>query len=287
MPKKDDGRYINGMILSYQPKWVPGLFFGLIRSIQVYHDDMVNERLIDYLPIFTAFGKNAGGGDSEVNDKKHDPYYSLFFRYVWPESHIEVYGEIGRSDYYWDLRDFIIQAEHSNAYNLGFRKLIPLDALKKEYIQVHFELTQLAKNANTNFRQGDSWGTSRVVRDGYTHQGQFLGAGIGPGSNLQTLNISWIKSLKRIGLQFERYAHNEDFFFAAIKDYRAHWVDISSSLIGNWNYKNFLFMLELKALVSINYQWEYDAPSLPWEEFWTPGIDTYNYHGQLSVIYRF
>ena len=283
IPKLDDGRYINGMVLSYQPKWVPGLFLGLIRSFQVYHEDK-GEKFIDYLPIFSFFGMENGGGDVEVYNMRRDAYNSLFFRFVWPESQVEIYGEYGRSDYFWNSRDLVVQMDHSSAYNLGFRKLITLNPVKKEYLQAQLEITQLAQNANTIKRGGGGWGMDKVVRDGYTHNGQFLGSGIGPGSNLQTLDISWLKGLKKIGLRVERFAHNEDFFFAAIKDVRSHWVDMSGALVGNWDYKNFLFMLELKAVVSINYEWEYDFPTV---EYWTPGVDTYNYHGQLSIIYRF
>jgi len=283
-PPRDDGRYINGMIISYQPKWIPGLFIGLIRSFQVYHKDM-DDKVIDYLPIFSSFGKKAAGGENEVNEKKRDGYNSIFFRFVWPESHIEIYGEYGRSDYYWDKRDFTLQLEHSTAYNLGFRKLIPINKHNDEYIQVHMELTQLAKNSTTILRNGHSWYASAVVPHGYTHKGQYLGAGIGSGSNLQTLNISWLKSLKMLGLQFERTVHNDDFFFAHITDLRAHWVDISAALHANWDYKNLLFMLKLKAVVSKNYQWEFDQDPL---DYWgAPAEDIFNFHGQLGVMYRF
>lgn len=285
VPKLDDGRYINGMILSYQPKWVPGLFLGLIRSFQVYHTEMGSE-FIDYLPIFSSIKIKTAKREYETYSKRRDSYNSIFFRFVWPKSHVEIYGEYGLSDYFWNNRDLILQLDHSSAYNLGFRKLIPLNPVKKEYIQTQLEITQLAKNANTVLRGGGGWGTGLVVRDGYTHNGQFIGPGIGPGSNVQTLNISWLRSLKMIGLQFERFAHNEDFFFAAIKDVRSHWVDMSGALVGNWDYKNILIMMEIKAVVSKNYGWEYDFP-LASEGYWVPGIDTYNYHGQLSLIYRF
>jgi hypothetical protein len=283
VPKRSEGRYINGMIISYQPKWVPGLFIGLIRSFQIYHKDM-DDGLIDYFPVFSAFSrKNAEDEEGEI--KKYDSYNSIFLRFVWPESHVEIYGEYGRSDYYWDKRDFILEPEHSNAYNLGFRKLIPIGKHKDEYIQVHMELTQLAKNETTILRKGHSWYASGVVRHGYTHKGQYLGAGIGSASNLQTLNISWIRSLKMIGFQFERYAHNEDFFFERIWDLRAHWVDISAAFTGNWDYKNLLFSLKLKAVVSKNYQWEFDPdPTTAWG---APSPDTFNFHGQLGIMYRF
>lgn len=286
--KRTDGRYINGVIISYQPKWVPGLFIGLIRSFQIYHNDM-GEGIIDYLPIFSAFGrKSAEAEDGSL--KKYDFYNSLFFRFVWPESHVEIYGEYGRSDYYWDKQDLILQPEHSAAYIIGFRKLIPIKSRPNEHIQVHVEMTQLAKNSNTQLRLGDvwianSWYTSSTVNHGYTNNGQYLGAGIGSGSNLQTLNISWVKSLKKIGIQLERYAHNEDFLQDRVKDIRAHWVDISTSLVGTWDYKNLLFTLNLKAVVSKNYQWLFDYNP---NDFWgDPSPDTFNFHGQLGITYRF
>lgn len=284
-PKSYHGRYINGMIISYQPKWVAGLHIGLIRSFQMYHNDM-GDALGDYLPIFSALGaKSAIPDEGDANNYvKRDQYNSIFFRYVWPESHVEIYGEYGRSANYWDARDLILEAEYSNAFNLGFRKLIALNNKYDDYIQVQMELTQLAKSALSIERGAHSWYASAYVRHGYTHKGQLLGAGIGPGSNLQTLNITWYRSLKSIGLSFERYVHNSDFHFEKIKDIRAHWVDISSTLFGSWDYKNLLFTFKLKGVVSKNYQWLIELDPI---DYWgSPSPDTFNFHGQFGVMYR-
>ncbi len=40
--------------------------------------------------------------------------------------------------------------------------------------------------------------TSQVTH-GYTNRGEVLGAGIGPGGNLLSANVSWVKGLKQIG----------------------------------------------------------------------------------------
>lgn len=286
-PKTYHGRYINGMIISYQPKWVAGLHIGLIRSFQMYHNEM-GDAIGDYLPIFNSFSEKssiAEEGDAN-NYKRRDQYNSVFIRFVWPESHVEIYGEFGRSSNYWDNRDLIVQAEFSTAYNLGFRKLIALNNRFDDYIQVGMELTQLAKNANTILRGARSWYASPIVRHGYTHKGQLLGAGIGPGSNLQTLNISWNRDLKSVGLQFERLVHNNDFHFENVKDIRMHWVDISATLHGNWNYKNLIFNFKLKAVTSLNYQWVFDYN---WDDYWdaTGADDVFNFHGQLGITYIF
>lgn len=286
-PKPNDWRYLNGIVLSYQPKWVPGLFLGLTRSFQTYEKDMGNIGEInigDLLPIFSPYSrKNAGKANDDT--KKRDELSSVFMRWVWLKAHGEVYLEYGRSDNFWDQRDLTVEASHSSAYILGLRKLIPLKAYKDQYIQFNLELTQLEMNPTTRTRGGQSWYLSSVVRDGYTNQGQVLGAGIGPGSNLQTINISWVKSLKKIGIQIERYVHNNDFFYTYIKDVRSHWIDLSAAILGEWNYKNLLFNAKVEAIQTLNYEWVYYPPPAP--EYWVAGKDIYNYHFQLGITYRF
>src|SRR5690606_40730853 len=61
-----------------------------------------------------------------------------------------------------------------------------------DLIQVDAEVTELAYNATNFLRESPTWYTHHVVRDGYTHQGQVLGAGIGPGSNVQSIDVSWV-----------------------------------------------------------------------------------------------
>jgi hypothetical protein len=104
---------------------------------------------------------------------------------------------------------------------------------------------------------------------------------------MQSLNISWIKGVKRIGFQIKRLVHNNNFYNAAIKDYRSHWVDVGGSLFGNWNYKKILISAKLESVSSINYQWLYDPiPSVP-PFWWDKGKNRLNIHGELGLMYRF
>ena len=133
-----------------------------------------------------------------------------------------------------------------------------------------------------------SWYEHGLVLHGHTHNGQILGAGIGPGSNLQTLNISWVQSLKSIGIQFERYVHNNDFFQRYVKDIRENWVDMSATAFATWNHNNLLFDVKFRFVKSFNYQWVYTPklgdPSFFWEG---EGWDVFNLQAQLGVVYRF
>lgn len=284
-PKPDDWRYLNGMLLVYQPKWVPGLFLGFTRTVQQYHDQ-IKEHPVNYFPVFMSLSlKNAGTEFAA----KSSQLYSVFARWLWVKGHGEIYFEYGRSDYYWDCRDLKVEAAHSGAFVLGFRKLIPLKAHPGQNIDVMMEFTQLAMNSTTRNRNGNgtSWYLSSAVRAGYTHRGQLLGAGIGPGSNLQTLQVSWVKSLKMIGLRLERYAHNNDFFFSYIKDIRSNWADFSATLLGQWSFrKQLLLNAQLEYVRSFNYQWQYTPPAPP--AYWGgTGKDITNIHMKIGITYRF
>ncbi|MCD6333471.1 MAG: hypothetical protein J7L89_09385, partial [Bacteroidales bacterium] len=156
-----------------------------------------------------------------------------------------------------------------------------------QFIQFNVEITRLEAINHHRVGSSSSWYTHHIIVQGYTHAGQLLGAGIGPGSNLQSLNISWIKGLKMLGIQFERYVHNNDFHYLAIMDTRWHWVDFITSFTGAWDYKNFLFTAKLDGIIAFNYQFIYDPiPSDP-PFFWDHGKITPCIQALLGVTYRF
>ncbi|HYK77863.1 MAG TPA: capsule assembly Wzi family protein [Daejeonella sp.] len=282
-PKTEDWRYLSGFTLTYQPKWVPGLFLGITRVFQMYHNDM-DGRLDDYIPFFQAFQKS----NTSEGEKERDQLASVFAKYLLKESKAEIYFEFGRNDHSMNLRDFLMEPEHSRAYMVGFSKLFTLPK-KDEFILANLEFTQLSQANSSLIRDAGAWYVHVPVRQGYTHQGKVIGAGIGPGSNLQSMSLSWHRGLKNLGLQFERYVHNNDFYFDAFAhsgDYRKRWVDLSMAATAGWNYKNLLINAKFSTIRSLNYQyWLIDRP---WEHtFLQSGQDLFNFQGQLGLTYRF
>lgn len=286
-PRPDDWRYLNGLVLSYQPKWVPGLFLGITRSFCIYHHD-IGKRFEDFLPVITPITKKSFISQTE-DTQKSNQLASVFLRWIAPESHQEVYLEYGREDHNYDLTDFMLEPSHISAYLIGFRKLIPLKTNQNEFIDVNVELSQLEKNVSTSLRSkgAGGWYQHGQVRDGYTNQGQYLGAGIGSGSNMQSMTISWVNELKRLGFELKRVVHNNDFWAYAIKDYRSHWVDFGGSILGEWNYKKLLFNARIEGVSSINYQFLYQPiPSDP-PYWWDRGKNRLNIHAELGITYCF
>lgn len=280
VPKQEESRYMTGLVATWRPKWTPGLFLGIAKASYLYHSDISNP--LDVLPLQGFFGR--GRTQNEKNGKKAS-LGSLFIRYVMPKDHAELYIEYGRKDISlmpWN----IIQTEaYRRAYVAGLRKLFP--TRNNAHIQLAAEFTQMQAPTGELIRDPDSWYSHRYVRQGYTHMGRPLGAGIGPGSNSQTLELSWVKGLKRIGLQFERVRYNSDFYYYAfeyLQEFRRHWIDLSTTLKVDWQYKNLFFSGQFGLVRSYNYKWliiQVDP-----NNFFVPGNEVLNVAGRLAVKYR-
>jgi hypothetical protein len=74
-------------------------------------------------------------------------------------------------------------------YLLLIKRIIILKALA--------ELTQLQMPTKELIQQKGSWYTDAIISQGYTNQGQLLGAGIGPGANSQSIEVNWLKERGR------------------------------------------------------------------------------------------
>ena len=278
----DSDRYLSGITLVYQPKWVPGLFLGFGQTKQLYTNDL--DGFTDYLPFST--GNKKDGVSSPLN--LEDIRRSVFFRWLWPEENAEIYFEYGRSNVSNNTRDNLLQPNQSRAYTFGLNKLFPFGSRDSEYLSIGLEATQLQQTDEVSIDVIDSWYAHPYVRHGYTQVGQMIGAGIGPGANVQSLDMSWVKGLKRLGLVFERYVHNNDLYFYMFKDsfdFRRHWVDLSVGAVAAWDYKNFVFHSKIQATNAFNYQWYLEQR--PENPYMVNGRDAFNLHVKLGLNYRF
>jgi hypothetical protein len=283
--KRDERRYINAMVLTYQPKWVPGLFIGLSRSFTKY-DSEKDSSFRTLFPVFFPLERKKQP-DFPNRPKGPDQRLSAFIRWLLVPEKAEVYFEFMRENQPDSWRDFMLTPMYSGAYTFGLRKMIPLNRHKGQYIQVNTELTQLEQtNANPDFPYRFIY-TNKTVTQGYTNNGQLLGAGIGPGSNLQSLSVSWVNGLKIVGLQFERYVHNNDFHNITIKDFRANWVDMSATVIAEWNWHNLLLSTRFENIISYNYEHYYRPKNPNSGLFMEPGINQFNFQAQMGISYCF
>ncbi len=294
IPKPETWRYISGLTIAWQPKWVSGLSVGFAQSFIVNRSDQGKE-LADYLALpFMGYQSRYNRDDPSKTGtseqlKKRDAYISFFGRWMMPKGNAEIYFEYGRNDLPWDNRDFMVQIEHSRAYTVGFRKLVPINR-ESEFIQLALEATQTESSRTKQVRTSPTWYINNTVRHGYTHRGQLLGAGIGPGSNMQSLGVSWVRGVKQLGIQAERLVRLNDFYHRASGDIRRNWVDLGISAVAEWDIGRFIVMGKLNHVHAYNYQYELIEKTNQQSkyDFWrfTP-VDNRGFQLQLGTMYRF
>lgn len=273
--KKQDWRYLSGMIFNYQPKWVPGLSVGLTRVFQIYNTDI--NGLNDYVPLFQPFEKKR----SEEDGKRRDQLTSVFAKYIFKEAHAEVYAEFARNDHSFNVRDFLQEPQHSRAYLFGFQKLISAFEVDENFL-ISAEVTRLSQPLNRSLRSAGTWYV-HDINQGYTNGGEVLGAGTGPGGNLQNFEFSWLKGLKKIGIQIERFEHNRDYYQEILDpgdNYKEQWVDLSAGVLVNWNFKNLMGRSKIAGVQSLNYLWQTGIDDLPQR-------NQFNLHANIGLFYYF
>lgn len=261
----DNWRYLNSYVISWQPKWVDGLFLGITRSLQQYHDEAFNRNggfIKKYLPVLDLVVQKTNLTDDSIAT---DQLASFFLRWVLRKSNLEFYLEYGKNDYGINFRDYLMSPSHAAAYTFGLRKIVKKTASK--YIQLELELTQMSQTPDYLVRGANNWYEHNPIFQGYSQFNQILGAGAGWGANVQTITSTWIGGQVRNGFLVQRIEHDPVF-----KNYK--WTDISLGWMPQWTYKNMILGAKLQVIYSSNYAWE-------------EGNNPLNLHSRLMIQYNF
>lgn len=208
-----DDRFITGLVATYSPSFLPGLSLGATRVFYVAVPDD-GTPLKDYFAVFQGIRKRTFATPSNpTGEDEHDQLLSLFGRWVLPESDFEVFWEWARNDHSWEIRDFLLEPEHSQAYMLGLQKAIALSG--DRILSIRFELTHLEKPPTWIIRgPSPSYYVHHIVTQGYTQRGQIIGAGIGPGGNAQGLGVDLYAPWGRAQVLLQRDVRDNDAYYA-------------------------------------------------------------------------
>ncbi len=261
---RNSWRYINAYILSYSPKWLPGVYLGLIRSLQMYGPDVVNGAgnfSSKYLSIVTkAVQKKNDWGDDTLNT---DQLASFFVRIVFPKSKSELYVEYGKNDYSVSIRDYLNAPTHSVAYIVGFKKIVTLN--NNRYLNLGIEFTQMSQSPDAILREAGNWYVHNGIIQGHTNYNQIMGAGSGFGANKQIVMGTWVSGKNRIGLFIEktnRDPENRSIF----------WTDMAYGITPQYTINNFTLAAQIVFIACNNYMWENKN-------------NISNFHAKLAVTY--
>lgn len=284
LAETNDWRYLQGYIVTFSPKIITGFSLGFIRWTQMY-SALVEGKYWwmkgnpTYFPIFNnLFRKNDQFVDYEGQT---DQAAGIFFRWLWEDSNAEIYAEYNHNDSKFNIRDLILDSEHSRAVTVGIQKVF------KSNLLFSWEWTQLEQSASRILRDAGSWYMHYQIYDGYTNKGEVLGAGIGPGSNSQYFSLQKINNNSIYGLALEIVDNDNDFYyeaFASAQDPRRYWKDFNFQLNFEKKFQSLLLESKLIFQRQLNYQWELTEDAT---NYYLPGRDLNNFHFNLKFIYFF
>ncbi|HEX3386489.1 MAG TPA: hypothetical protein VHS53_14920, partial [Mucilaginibacter sp.] len=139
------------------------------------------------------------------------------------------------------------------------------------------ELTHLQNPPTYLLRDEPTWYVHlQAPRDGYTNDGRYIGAGIGPGSNSLMLDLSYLNCSNSFGIQVERLVHDNDLYYRAFSGtntFYLHWIDIASTFYANLKTGHFIISAELTPVYTLNYQYQQGQ--------------SYSLHSRLNLSYYF
>ena len=283
--KTDDWRYLQGYVLSYSPKWIDGLSLGLIRWVQMYSALVEGkywwlEGSPTYFPAFQNFFRK--NDKYENYEAQTDQAAGVFLRWIWKDSKAEIYAEFHHNDSKENLRDLLLDADHSRAATIGLQKIFKI---QNDNFLFNWEWTQMEQTGSRLIRNAGSWYEHNFVYDGYTNKGEVLGSSIGPGSNSHYFSLNRIRNQELIGIGLEIVDNDNDFYhvaFASARDIRRYWKDVNLHLKYNKSFKHFNLSSNLVYIRSLNYQWELDDFATP---YYHPGKDVDNFHLSVKLTY--
>lgn len=284
---ENDRRLLTGMVLAWQPPVPSGLSLGLARVFyQRFDSDSLS--VGDFVPFFSSFLKDdLITEDNPFGRDAKDQLIALYARYAIPRTGFELYAEFARNDYSQNFRDLVSEPDHTRGYTLGFQQVIRSRSL---WYRLRGEMTTLGVTRTSLVRSAGPYYVHGVVDGGYTHDGQLLGAGIGPGSDAQYLGFDILHGRGRHGLHVERVRYDDDAYYRFIAPqhrFHAHDVELSIGTEHVWRWST----LELSGGVSYssrrNRNFRYCNPDvLEFRDCRAPEYRDSNWHIPVGVTWR-
>jgi hypothetical protein len=174
----NNNNMITAASFAFAPSVLPGLTLFVNRNFLTKWD----LKNLSYLGALLFVDMDNGKNEEE------DQRMSIGAAYLLPAAGIEVYGELAKNDGQTNKIAWIRYPFHAMAYLVGLRKDVPLPSNNIRG-ELSFEWTHLEMSQDFQFQWPSTFYSHHIVTQGYTNQGQWLGAGIGTGGNSQYLGF--------------------------------------------------------------------------------------------------
>lgn len=167
-------RIASGAILGITPRGVDGLEVGFTRFFESTEPLTIGR----VLRPFSLRALVGAIGDTTSNVANENQVASAFFRWVFPASGAEVYGEWFREDFPGDLRKLLLKPDDLSSFTLGVQHVLVASSTRRRVLRfeiVNGELSHQERGQRGNAQPIPPYLHFQVLQ-GHTNRGLLLGS---------------------------------------------------------------------------------------------------------------
>ena len=271
----NDHNMLHGLSMSYAPAFLPGLTLGANRIC------LTKWKWSNMKHIIPSEENYVGSDATEGEDQKASFTADWFFQKVG----FEIYGELG----FDDGLHFNSIPQHARTYTVGAKKSILLSEKHNVDSEIIFEWNCTEMSQDFQLQWPYSFGFHHHITQGYTSEGQWIGAGSGYGGRGFFVGYRVYHEKGSVLGFFHHWQPDNNFIYSKAVNASAADGSLNKKYIRSWKTyntwgltANYFFTASFMAECSV-YTTEI-MNSLYAEE---NSIDTRNWHFELSAKYNF
>ena len=209
----NNSRMLNALSAGYHPSFIPGFTFGINR---IFITNWATHNIKYLLRLFSLGSSNTNGSQTG-NGEDEDQKASIFVDWKFTKIGFEFYGELGIDDFAAHPME---NPFHTAIYTIGIKQAIPI-SLNKFFPKIpdlnseiifewnNFEMSQ---DFQMQWRYMGYYAHERICQ-GYTQNGQIIGAGTGYFGNSQFLGYKIIFNKGYIMPYFHRHSPDNNYIY--------------------------------------------------------------------------
>lgn len=203
----NDTRALTGLFAVFTPAGLDGLHLGAgyLHQQTLLDDTDLGDLL--WRP-FTGLPRDSAGQRRDLR------LWGLYARWANAPGGLEVYGEWARQDTWKQWVQQLTAEDASQAWTLGVQRVLRRGANAVRLSAEFSHLSDALPHASVG-RGIHTYYVSPAVPQGHTHEGQLLGAPIGPGSESQFIGADFFWKHGRSSISVERVRYDADAYYAA------------------------------------------------------------------------
>ena len=229
---RNDLRFLNAGVVTLRVAADTGLTAGIARAVYgtIRHFEWTPLHIADVL-IDWSHAPLDGPVTHNV-----DQMLSLFGRWVIPEAGLAAYFEWATPHIPSSLREILVDPEFGQGYTVGLEWATRMSP--STTVRWQAEATDLEQTPETVGGLTPEFYASHAVPQGYTQQGQAVGATIGPGSSSQFLGSTLFRGSWQVGITLGRIRWQDDAYYRAPSEGRFAWRTHDVSIFAGVNVRH-------------------------------------------------